>query len=91
MIFDRRATRVASRNSLVEYLLIKINLEKDDSRAIGIFQEDSREVYGLQAADLVANTIYKGMEGRNRELMKRFHQTGKLHVDKFPFREFGKD
>lgn len=80
---------MASKNSLVEYLTIKINMEKEEGRKAIISQADSRDVYGLQVADFVANTIYQRLGGRNVELVERLNRGGRVCINKFPQRGFG--
>jgi hypothetical protein len=82
--FDKRTTRIASKNSLLEYLMIKIQMEKYGFRRAMIFQADSKEVYGLQVADLIANTIYQRLGGRNMELVRRLAEKRMLNINVFP-------
>jgi len=69
--------------------MIKINMENRDRRRVLIRQADSRDVYGLQVADFMANTTYQRINGRNVELMARLNKNGGVHINKFPLNGFG--
>ena len=64
-------------------------MEQMDGRKVEIIQADSRDVYGLQVADFVANTVFQRLGGRNVELVERLNEGGRIYINKFPWRGFG--
>lgn len=60
IVFDQRATAVKSMNSLTDYITINaytaFNLVQNQ---VEVLQRDSKTENNLQAADLIAGTIYK--------------------------------
>ena len=87
IIFDQRTTCVKSMNSLPDYITIGAytNHACLDKR-IEVLQRDSKTLYNLQAADIIAGTVYHAY----REHKPHFLNLIKDHVAKFSeFPDFG--
>lgn len=59
---DCRTIKVASGNSLHDYLRIKLWFEMNSQVNVRFSYLDSRECLGIQAADFVANAVYRKYE-----------------------------
>ena len=59
---DRRTIKVASGNSLSEYLRIKLWCEMNAPVNVTLSFPDSRESLGIQVADFVANAVFRKYE-----------------------------
>ncbi len=59
---DCRTIKVASGNSLPDYLRIKLWYELNSSVSVRFRHMDSRECLGIQAADAVANAVFRKYE-----------------------------
>lgn len=63
VLLDCRSIKVKSGNSLSDYLCIKLWYEMNSQVSVPEFSyPDSRESLGIQAADLVSNTIFRYYE-----------------------------
>lgn len=91
IIFDNKTTKIASKNSLREYIIahlvyeegldVNINFEYKDS--------DAGDAFIIQAADYVANALYSKFEFRNT-IYSNLLET-KINVKQlFPYKNFGK-
>lgn len=69
LTFDGRSTKVTSRDSLLDYLRIKSNIEWGYKHNLELKQADSRNVYCLQAADLLANVTYRAYRDDQQHLL----------------------
>jgi hypothetical protein len=67
---DERSTKIKSANSLRDYLLIDAYANFGKKRdEIEIEQADSRAVYNLQLADLLAGTVYQAYTRQQRHFL----------------------
>lgn len=91
ILFDNKTTKIASTNSLKDYVTIHILYEKNMNVNINFEYKDSdaKDAYVIQAADYVANAIYSFYEYGNDEYYKVINPKIK-HVIKFPIKDFGK-
>lgn len=62
---DCRTIKVASGNSLSEYLRIKLWCEMNSPVNVALSFPDSRQSLGIQAADFVANAVFRKYERRD--------------------------
>lgn len=67
---DSRTIKVASGNSLSEYLRIKLLCELDSSVDVSFKYLDSRECLGIQAADMASNAAFRSYEYRDETGLK---------------------
>lgn len=85
IVVDNHSTKVASRNSLADYVKTKAFFEWGVKHGIQIKYEDSKVCRAIQIADLVANTIY------GKYLYDKNHLYDMLKIDrsiKFPHGKF---
>lgn len=79
---DNRTIKVASGNSLHDYLRIKLWFEMNSVVNVKFAYLDSRECLGIQTADFVANAVYRNYENSDVEgynkLMEIFGEKKKL-------------
>ncbi|PID32031.1 hypothetical protein CR970_02680 [Candidatus Saccharibacteria bacterium] len=87
--FDGRSTKVTSRDSLLDYLRIKANIEWGYKHTLELKQADSRSVYCLQAADLLANVSYRAYRDNRHNLLNIARPRIETIVE-FPFAKFNK-
>lgn len=60
VIFDQRSTSVKSMNSLPDYIMLNAYTQHQHlTKTVEVKQMDSRTAYNLQAADVIAGTIYR--------------------------------
>jgi hypothetical protein len=79
IIFDQRTTCVKSMNSLPDYITIGAYTNHGClDKKIEVLQRDSKTLYNLQAADVIAGTVYHAY----REHKKHFLDLIKSHVAK---------
>lgn len=70
IIFDQRATSVNSMNSLTDYITINAyTMFSHSVRNIKASQMDSKTSYNLQAADIIAGTVYQAYSRHNRHFL----------------------
>lgn len=91
VIFDNKTTKIASKNSLREYIIaylvyeegldVNINFEYKDS--------DAKDAFIIQAADYVANALYSKYEFGN-DIYSRLLQPIINERQHFPYKDFGK-
>ncbi len=88
VIFDQRATAVKSMNSLTDYITINaytsFNLVQNQ---VEVLQRDSKTEYNLQAADLVAGTIYKAYNRQQTHFLHLIHERI-INLSEFPGAQF---
>lgn len=87
LTFDGRTTKVTSRDSLLDYLRIKGNIEWGYKHKLEVKQADSRAVYCLQAADLLANVSYRAYRDDKKHLLNIVESRIETIVE-FPFAKF---
>ncbi len=87
--FDGRSTKVTSRDSLLDYLRIKSNIEWGYKHNLDLRQSDSRSVYCLQAADLLANVSYRAYRDDKHHLLDIAKPRIETVIE-FPFAKFNK-
>lgn len=91
IIFDNKTTKIASKNSLREYIIahvvyeegldVNINFEYKDS--------DAGDAFIIQAADYIANGLYANYE-YNNDIYKNIIIKKQNIVQHFPYKNFGK-
>lgn len=84
IIFDQRSTSVKSMHSLIDYITINAyTLFHQVENNVEVRQMDSKTSYNLQAADILAGTIYQAYASQKRhflELIKR----NVINANEFP-------
>lgn len=90
ILFDNKTTKIASKNSLREYIIAHIVYEEGIDVNINFEYKDSDagDAFIIQAADYVANGIYADYEYNN----KIYHNLirDKVNIVKyFPYKKFG--
>lgn len=88
IILDNHTVKVASINSLTDYIKLEAYSKWDFNHELAFEYKDSMDVKNLQAIDIIANTIYR------RYTYKQKHPYGLiepkfLHHIKFPYSKFG--
>lgn len=91
ILFDNKTTKIASKNSLREYIIayivyeqgldVNINFEYKDS--------DAGDAFVIQAADYIANGLYAHYEYSNEIYENMIRKNVKV-VQHFPYKNFGK-
>lgn len=91
ILFDNKTTKIASKNSLREYIIahvvyeegldVNINFEYKDS--------DAGDAFIIQAADYVANGLYANYE-YNNDIYENIISKKINIVQHFPYKNFGK-
>lgn len=91
ILFDNKTTKIASKNSLREYIIayivyeqgldVNINFEYKDS--------DAGDAFIIQAADYIANGLYAHYEYSN-EIYENLIRKNVKVVQHFPYKNFGK-
>lgn len=88
VIFDQRTTAVKSMNSLTDYITINAYTLFDHiHHNISAKQMDSKTAYLLQAADVLAGTVYKAYTKQNRHFLDLI-SSRIVHSDEFPRSNF---
>lgn len=87
--FDSRSTKIVSRNSLVDYLRIKANIEWGYKHQLLVLQSDSKNAYCIQVADLVSNVIYRSYRDHKDHLVNIMRPSIKI-IEEFPRKDFNK-
>lgn len=84
IIFDQRSTSVKSMHSLIDYITINAyTLFHQVENNVEVRQMDSKTSYNLQAADILAGTVYQAYASQKRhflELIKR----NVINANEFP-------
>lgn len=89
IIADNRTVSAGSKNSLPEYIMTEAYANWGYSNQLSINFCDSRDVKGLQAVDIIANSIYAKYELSKHHLYN-MHKNHVVEVVKFPYAKFGK-
>ena len=91
ILCDNKTTKVASKNSLGDYLKLYLNYECGYSLDLNILFKDSDagDAFIIQAADYVANAIYNHYE-YNNSIYKNLMDAKYEIEDEFPRGKFGK-
>ena len=88
-IIDNRSIKVASKNTLEDYIRIEAYTKWNFENEINFIYLDSRNSKNLQAVDIVSNAIY----GRYYHNKKHFYKLiiNRLKSIRFPYVKFGQD
>lgn len=89
ILFDNRTTKVASMNSLSDYIRINLYTMKSFYGNINVEQADSKSSLGLQAADIISNTIYRAIDKNQRHFLEIIKNRIE-NAEYFPRGRFGK-
>ena len=91
IICDNKTVKVASTNSLAEYLKLTLIYEKGYNIRLNVkfLHSDAGDAYIVQAADYVANAIYAKYE-KNHEIYSNILTDNFNIIEKFPYKKFGK-
>lgn len=68
--FDQRDVKATSLTSIADYLKIKADIDWGFKHNLEVLRKDSRTVYCLQAADLIAYTAYNRYSSKREHLLK---------------------
>lgn len=83
--FDNRTVRTESKHSLPDYLKLKaLEWETDNKVDVEFFESESH--YGIQIADVIANTIYRKYKKNKNHF---YNQINIENSVKFPYKTFG--
>lgn len=70
IIFDQRSTTVKSMNSLTDYVTINAYTQFNHvTKSVKVQQMDSKSSKNLQAADVIAGTVYRAYKDQNRHFL----------------------
>lgn len=89
VIIDNRSIKVASRNSLQDYIKLKALTEWGFEKKISFEYKDSKEVKNLQAIHLIANVVY-GRYTYKKEHLYTLISNKFIHCIEFPENKFNK-
>lgn len=91
ILFDNKTTKIASKNSLREYIIAHIVYEEGLDVNINFEYKDSDagDAFIIQAADYIANGLYASYEYGN-EVYKNLINKKTDIVEYFPYKKFGK-
>jgi hypothetical protein len=89
ILFDERTTKVASMNSLSDYIRIKLYTMVGFYGNITVDQANSKSSLGLQAADVISNTIYQSIKSGKQHFLKIIESRIESRQH-FPQGKFGK-
>lgn len=87
--FDQRTTKVASMNSLKDYIKLKAYTTGNFQHSLAVGQYDSHSMYNLQTADILAGTINGSYARQNRHLLGIIEQRLEAKIE-FPIAKFDK-
>ena len=88
IIFDQRSTCVKSMNSLPDYITINAYTNHNHAdKDVKVVQRDSKTLYNLQAADVIAGTIYHAYKDSRRHFLDII-SSRVVKQDEFPRRDF---
>lgn len=90
ILFDNKTTKIASKNSLKDYIIAYLNYEQGLNVNINFEYKDSDagDAYIIQAADYVANAIYTCYEYDNN-LYSNILKPKIVIAEQFPYKTFG--
>jgi len=83
---DNRTQKVASANSLKEYITIKAYTEWGFSKNLFLEYKDSKELKALQMADLVANCIRRKYQWKNNDFYSCLNIVKSIKFPQITFR-----
>lgn len=91
VLFDNKTTKIASKNSLREYIIAHIVYEEGLDVNINFEYKDSDagDAFIIQAADYVANGLYANYEYNNETYENLIRKKVNV-VQHFPYKNFGK-
>jgi hypothetical protein len=89
IVSDSRTTKVTSADSLCEYIRARTYGDWKFQFNIEITQAESHMHNGLQAVDLIANTVFANYNF-NAQHLYRVHENHFVLRKRFPYRDFGK-
>lgn len=91
ILFDNKTTKIASKNSLREYIIAHVVYEEDLDVDINFEYKDSdaRDAFIIQAADYVANALYNKFEYGN-DIYADIVTPVLNEIQYFPYKNFGK-
>ena len=87
LYLDNRTQKVASANSLKDYIQIKAYAEWGFTKNFSVQYLDSRESKAIQMADLVANCIRRKYHWKNDDLYARLNIVKSIKFPQETFRE----
>lgn len=87
--FDQRTTKVASMNSLKDYIKIKAYTTGEFRHTLNVGQYDSHSMYNLQTADILAGIINGSYVRQNSHLIKIIETRLEAKIE-FPRKKFDK-
>lgn len=90
ILFDNKTTKIASKNSLREYIIAYIVYEENLDVEINFEYKDSdaKDAFIIQAADYVANALYSKYEYKKDIYANLFSH--KINITQhFPYKTFG--
>jgi hypothetical protein len=87
IVFDNHTTKVASRNSLAEYIKLEAYSKWGVSHKVDVQYCDSHRMYCLQAVDIVSNSVFSKYAYSNGHLYNLL-QTKYQHKVRFPCQKF---
>lgn len=87
--FDQRTTAVASMNSLTDYIKIKAYTSGNFKHNLHVSQFDSRSMYNLQAADIIAGIINYSYMNQKKHLINLMEAHFEVKIE-FPRDKFEK-
>lgn len=86
IIFDQRSTCVKSMNSLPDYITISAYLHHaniDKNKTVSVVQRDSKTLNNLQAADVIAGTVYHAYTYGHTHFLETMRPRI-INMDEFP-------
>lgn len=91
ILFDHKTTKIASKNSLREYIIAHVVYEEglDVDINFEYKNSDAGDAFIIQAADYVANALYANYEYKN-EIYENLIRKKVNIVQHFPYKNFGK-
>ena len=87
--FDQRTTKVASMNSLKDYIRIKAYTAGGFQHTLHVGQYDSHSMYNLQTADILAGIINGSYVRQNKHLIQIIEERLEAKIE-FPREKFDK-
>lgn len=87
VIIDNRSVKVASKNSLKDYIKLEALTKWGFNKKITFRYKDSRDVKNLQAVHLIANVVY-GRYTYNTKHLYNLIDNKFIHRIKFPYAKF---
>ncbi len=87
--FDQRTTKVASMNSLNDYIRLKAYTTGKFQHTLVVGQYDSKAMYNLQTADILAGVVNGSYVHQNKHLLKIIEQRLEAKIE-FPIAKFDK-